>query len=115
MLVDSLELSRKQEPAGVVDQHSPKGSGADSNGPVQGEAYTWEDGDRTLTAYLQTDLVVEKGSGGMARDIFPASEVGANVVRSVDGQLKSDALPVFRSESGDLMSLHGGILLMFNA
>ena len=113
--IDSSGASRKQEPVGVVDRDSPKGNSADSNGLVQGDAYTWEDGDRTLTAYLQEDLVIEKGSGGLVPDIAQASEVGANTVRSADSQSKSNVLPVFRSESGELMTLPGGILLVLNA
>ena len=84
-------------------------------GPVQGPAYTWEDGDRTLTAYLQTDLVVDKGSDGLPRDIVEADDGGANIVRSADAQSEGDTLPVFRSESGSLMTLPGGILLVLSA
>ena len=64
-----------------------------------------------MTARLQTDLVVEKGSGGLPRDVVSASEGGINLARSADGQSKSDTLPVFRSESGALMTLPGGVLL----
>ena len=84
-------------------------------GPVQGPAYTWEDGDRTLTAYLQTDLVVDKGSDGLPRDIVEADDGGSNIVRSADAQSEGDTLPVFRSESGSLMTLPGGILLVLSA
>ena len=64
---------------------------------------------------LQTDLVVEKGSGGLPRDVVSANDGGTNVVRSADGQSKSDALPVFRSESGALMTLPGGVLLVLSS
>ena len=51
-----------------MDQEASK-KGGSSAGPVQGQTHTWEDGDRTLTVYLQTDLVVEKGSDGLPREI----------------------------------------------
>ena len=68
-----------------------------------------------MTVRLQTDLVVEKGSGGLPRDAVPANEGGTNVVRSADGQSKSDTLPVFRSEAGSLMTLPGGVLLVLSS
>ena len=68
-----------------------------------------------MTAKLQTDLVIETGSGGLPRDVVSVNEGGTNVVRSVDGQSKSDTLPVFRSESGALMTLPGGVLLVLRS
>ena len=113
--VDSFGSSKKQEPITVVDPDSPQKGGPGATGPVEGDSYTWQDGDRTMTVKLQTDLVVEQGSGGLPRDVVSANEGGTNVVRSSDGQSKSDALPVFRSESGALMTLPGGVLLVLNA
>ena len=86
----------------MLNPDSPRKGGPGATGPVQGDAYTWQDGDRTMTVKLQTDLVVEKGSGGLPRDVVAANEGGTNVVRSADGQSKSDTLPVFCSESGAL-------------
>ena len=113
--VDSIGSSKKQEPLTVVDTDSPQKGGPGASGPVQGDAYTWQDGDRTMTVRLQTDLVVEKGSGGLPRDVVSANEGGTNVVRRADGQSKSDTLPVFRSESGALMTLPGGVLLALSS
>ena len=112
--VDSFETSGKNEGITTVDQAPSQKSGA-STGPAQGQTYTWEDGDRTLTVYLQTDLVVEKGSDGLPRDVVASNEGGTNVVRSADGQSKGDTLPVFRSESSGLMTLPGGVLLVLSA
>ena len=113
--VDSLGSSGKQEPISAVDSDSTQKGGSATDGPVQGESYTWQDGDRTMTVRLQTDLVVEKDSGGMPRDVVAADEGGASVVRSADGQSKSDTLPVFRSESGAVMTLPGGVLLVLSS
>ena len=108
----SLATSGKQEGTISSDREQKRGA---SSGAAQGPTYTWEDGDRTLTAYLQTDLVVETGSDGLPRDIVAADDGGTNVVRSTDGQSKGDTLPVFRSESGELMTLPGGVLLVLDS
>ena len=113
--LDSFGTSGKQESITVVDPDSPQKGGPGDTGPVQGEPYTWQDGDRTMSVRLQTDLVVEKGSDGLPRDVVSANEDGTNVVRSADGQSNSDTLPVFRSESGALMTLPGGVLLVLNS
>ena len=113
--VDSFGTSGKQDSITVDDSDSPQKGGPGADGPVQGDSYAWQDGDRTMTARLQTDLVVEKDSGGLPRDVVPADEGGTNVVRSADGQSNSDALPVFRSESGALMTLPGGVLLVLSS
>ena len=94
-----------------VDKESPENGGS-SAGPVQGQSYTWEDGDRSLTVYLQTDLAVEESSDGLPRDVVASD---ASVARGAQGQSNSDALPVFRSEYGELMSLPGGVLLVLNS
>ena len=113
--VDSFGTSGKQDSITVDDSDSPQKGGPGADGPVQGDSYAWQDGDRTMTARLQTDLVVEKDSGGLPRDVVPADEGGTNVVRSADGQSNSDTLPVFRSESGALMTLPGGVLLVLSS
>ncbi len=95
-------------------QGSSKESGPPA-GPVQGSSYTWEDGDRTLTVYLQTDLAVEQGSDGLPRDVVAADGGEDRVVRGVGGQPQDDALPVFRSDYGELMTLPGGVLLILDA
>ena len=113
--VDSSGTFKKQEPIGGVDPGSTQKGGSGATGPVEGAPYTWQDGDRTMTVKLQADLVVEKDSGGLPRDVVPPDEGGTNVVRSADGQSKSDILPVFRSESGALMTLPGGVLLVLSS
>ena len=113
--VDSSGTSKKEEPIRIAGPDSPQKGGSGATGPVEGEPYTWQDGDRTMTVKLQTDLVVEKESGGLPLDVVSANEGGTNVVRGADGQSKSDTLPVFRSESGALMTLPGGVLLVLSS
>ena len=113
--VNSFGSSTKQEPITVADQDSPQKRGPGADGPVQGDPYTWQDGDRTMTVLLQTDLVVERGADGLPRDVVSANEDGTNVVRSAEAQSKGDTLPVFRSESRALMTLPGGVLLVLSS
>ena len=94
--------------------------------PVEGQPYTWEDGDRTLKVLLQPDLtighdgeitVVEESQG----DDVTASSRGDVLTRSSESDIgrktaslpavAGEAQPVFRSESGELMTLPGGVLL----
>ena len=110
----SLESSGKDGGITEVDEDDSE-KGGSSAGPVQGQTYTWEDGDRTLKVYLQTDLVVEKGSDGLPRDIVEADDSEASALRSADSRSKDDTLPAFRSESGSLMTLPGGVLLVLSA
>ena len=101
----------KNEGITTADKENSQKSN-ESTGPVQGQTYTWEDGDRTLTAYLQTDLVVDDGSDDSPRDVVAANAGGGNIVKGTGGRSDGGELPVFRSESGTLMTLPGGVLLV---
>ena len=96
---------------------------------VQGPVYTWEDGDRTLRVRLQPDLRVrEEGELG-EREFFVVRAGDHVIVRSesragaseaagddaaADDAAAADGQPVFRSESGTLMTLPGGVVLIFD-
>ena len=85
-------------------QHGPQPRGAS----IQGQVYTYEDGDRTVRVRLQADLEVS-GDGRAARSS------GAHIVTK-DSSRRGTGLPVFRSESsGALMTLPGGVLLVLDA
>ena len=71
--------------------------------------YTWQDGDRTLRVRLQTDLTVEPDGDVRSRG---SGDGGVGVRGSSD---PPSTQPVFRSESGALMTLPGGILLVLDA
>ena len=75
--------------------------------------YAWEDGDRTLTVTLQTDLVLEESTGEVAKGSLAATPSGS-VAKSTDAQGGNTGLPVFRSSSGALMTLPGGVLLLLD-
>ncbi len=88
-----------------------EGPVADSGGrgSVEGDVYTWQDGDRTLRVRLQADLTMEPDGDVRSRG---SGDGGAGVRGDSD---QSGAQPVFRSESGALMTLPGGILLVLDA
>ena len=70
-------------------------------------SYTYNDGDRTLTVFLDSDLTVGEDSGG-------TTDGDAITTRSSDPQRRGNELPVFRTSSGSLMTLPGGVLLLLN-
>ena len=76
-------------------------------GSSQGQEYTWQDGDRTLTALLQNDLTVSNSGEIRLRE----GTAGIGVRSDTPGKVYSLGLPVFRSQSGTLMTLPGGVLL----
>ena len=92
---------------------SPRVSG--QSDPVEGQPYTWEDGDRTLTVLLQPDLTVQQaGEIGLQDepdDTVVARSSGGNIARKDKAGEGSGGQPVFRSEAGELMTLPGGVLL----
>ena len=86
--------------------------------PVQGQPYTWEDGDRTLTVLLQPDLTVQQddeiGLRDEPDDTVVARSSDGNIVRKDKADEGSGGQPVFRSEAGELMTLPGGVLLVLD-
>lgn len=92
----------KRSPALKQKKSQPRGDS------VQGQVYTYEDGDRTVRVRLQADLEVS-GDGSVARSR------GEHIVTK-DSTGTSTGQPVFRSESsGTLMTLPGGVLLVLEA
>ena len=80
----------------------------------KGQAYSWEDGDRTLTVLLQEDLIVQKTSEVSASDIVLVRGAVDSIIERQPQHGTSDG-PVFKSESGGgLMTLPGGVLLALN-
>ncbi len=86
-----------------------------STGPVEGQEYSWQDGDRMLTVYLQEDLAVDEDSANSAASIVRAQSGAGSIVAKEDAYVPSnDDLPVFRSQAGSLMTLPGGVLLVLD-
>ena len=104
-MAPSLEDQRSS----ALEQSSPEARG-DLGQSVQGQVYTYEDGDRTLRVYLQPDLAVREDSG-------TTTNRGEHLVKQARSRASgaSGGQPVFRSESGALMTLPGGVLLVLTA
>ena len=99
-----------QEPTTGVNQQSKtttKGSGGDT----EQTKYTWEDGDRTLTVVLQSDLFIDEDAS--PKDAM-ADAPGGAIVKSAGPKSEGKGLPVFKSQSGALMTLPGGIMLVLD-
>ena len=80
----------------------------------QGDVYTWEDGDRTMRAVLQNDVVVQDNYAITAQDDIVRKGTTNSIVRRQYWHGRESG-PVFRPESGSgLMTLPGGVLLALN-
>ena len=81
---------------------------------AQGAEYTWQDGRHTRRARVQVDLVAQAEEETRSDDIVVRGGGEEHVVRR---QPRHDetALPVFRSESGEILTLPGGVLLALDA
>ena len=135
-IVEPTELGFESE--GGARQESPvestepdESGGGDGSGgaaSAQGDVYTWQDGDRTVGAQLQLDLVVLDDGAIVSRDDIVADTGNEqNVPRGADGGGKSDGAsgsgesdgtsssnPVFLSESAELMTLPGGVVVVLD-
>ena len=111
-LPDKLQLQDRSQPQ--VSPQNPSTAVTRSEALAsqsQGEVYMWEDGDRTLRAVLEKDLVVQETTAITPGDEVVVRGATESIVRKQSGS-SQDALPVFRSESGGgLMTLPGGVLL----
>ncbi len=85
------------------------------SGNVAGaERYTWQDGDRSRTVTLRSDMSVawtDDGGSAIVRDRRSTGQVDTQAGGQSDGQ--SVGQPVFQSDTGQLMTLPGGVLLVF--
>lgn len=83
---------------------------------VPGRVYTWQDGDRTRQVRLNVELAVVEDVSAVAEDDIVARSGSRSIIHI--GRRKATASdetePVFRSESGILMSLPGGVVLILD-
>lgn len=85
----------------------------DFSGPPEGPVYTWKDGDRTRRVFLQPDLVIA-ADGAIAASGREAPQGGPGLIVSASSADAVGGHPVFRSQSGSMMTLPGGVLLIFD-
>ena len=101
--LDGVEDAKNQGDG--VEDAKKKTAGTGERAPPRGKVYTWRDGDRTRRAFLQSDLVVREDT---------AARAGPRAVVRVPDAGEAEGQPVFRSSSGALMTLPGGIILVFD-
>ena len=81
---------------------------------AQGAEYTWRDGDVTRRVRVQLDLVSQPSSQNRVSDVVVVDGGGRSVVRKRADDTAGTGDPVFRAESGQLMTLPGGVLVMLD-
>lgn len=108
---ENLELNANAE----SDAKGDTGSSVPvAEGSASGGSYTWHDGDRALMVREEPDLVVMDGAVVSRDGIAPQGD-GGLVGQSDDGVGRpGTALPVFRSDEGELMALPGGVVLVLD-
>ena len=108
---DPILVEPKETTASTAAASEPRGG---SGSVRQGRMYTWEDGGNTRQVWLDPGLVVKSGSAvGSLSEVVVEAAAGS-VVRSDEGTGES-GWPVFRSPSGALMALPGGVLLVLDS
>lgn len=115
--------ARQEEPLGPIWSEESGDSGREIS--TEGATYTWRDGDRVLGAVLQPDLtVLGRDEVERGQDVVGETGQGQIVIREADEAPgtrgasgaqgtagASSSQPVFLSESGELMTLPGGVIL----
>ena len=81
---------------------------------AQGAEYTWQDGSTTRRMRLQTDLAAQPTSENRADDVVAADRGELSIVRKQERHEQGAGDPVFRTESGHLVTFPGGVLVMLD-
>ena len=81
---------------------------------TQGAEYTWQDGPTTRRMLLQIDLVAQPTSENRADDVVAADQGELSIVRKQERHEQGAGDPVFRTESGHLVTFPGGVLVMLD-
>ncbi|MBH76909.1 MAG: hypothetical protein CL897_01560 [Dehalococcoidia bacterium] len=81
---------------------------------VAGQEYTWRDGARSHRVNLEGDLVVQLSSENTDGDVVARDDGETSIVRKQARHEHAVVQPVFRSQSGELMTLPGGVLLVLD-
>ncbi len=76
--------------------------------------HTWQDGEHTRRVYLQPNLVLQDPTDNTSEDVVVRAGRMENVVQRTARHDEQDTLPVFRSASGSIMTLPGGVLLVLD-
>lgn len=101
-------VSEPAEDPGV--QPTPTVLGPDENEVL----YTWDDGGDTRRVWLRSDLVVQPTNENAPRDDVVRSGAAESVVKSQPRHNEANSEPVFRTQSGQLATLPGGVILVLD-
>ena len=90
---------------------------SDEDSASLGQLFTWNDGDRERRVWIDNEHVVPKGADSPPLGDGVADTPRGAIVRKEEagGSSASNGEPVFRSESGELMTLPGGVILVFES
>ena len=115
---DRIELAHQRQ----TGEEEPTIGGQVVSGPevgqVEGEIYTWLDGNRTQEVRLQSDLVVTSDGDITSKDqsATDSSRIDSHsTVDPAEAREVSEGYPVFRSQAGTLMTLPGGVIVVLDA
>ena len=111
--------SRDSSPRGGRFLDSQTGPTAPTEGPSlaaseQGAEYTWKDGGVTRRMRLQLDLVAQPTSENRDDDVVAVDQGERSIVRKQERHEQDTSEPVFRTESGHLVTFPGGMLIMLD-
>ena len=113
-VIDFEEQSEPLEPKDTTPSTAGVSGARGASGSTrEGRMYTYEDGDSTRQVWLEPNLVVKSNAPvGPLQDAVVEIE-GVGGTRS-DASDAASGWPVFRSRSGSLMTLPGGVLLVLD-
>ena len=111
--------SRDSSPPGGQFLDAYTGPTAPRRGPsvaasVQGAEYTWQDGGYARRVRLQVDLVAQPTSQNRDDDVVAVDQGELSIVRKQERHEQDESEPVFRTESGHLVTFPGGVILMLD-
>ena len=111
--------SGDSSPRGGQFLDAETGPAAPRQGPsvaasAQGAEYTWQDGPTTRRMRLQLDLVAQPTSENRDDDVVAADQGELSIVRKQERHEQAASEPVFRTESGHLVTFPGGMLIMLD-
>ena len=111
--------SGDSSPRGGQFLDAETGPAAPRQGPsvaasAQGAEYTWQDGPTTRRMRLQLDLVAQPTSENRDDDVVAADQGELSIVRKQERHEQGAGEPVFRTESGHLVTFPGGMLIMLD-
>lgn len=109
--------TRSGKPAETPGGAKPAAGDAEGSGAVRspgGQEYTWHDGDRVRSVTLEPALVVQPSSENTATDVVARDDGRTSIVERQPRHAARQTGPVFRSQSGQLMTLPGGVLLVLD-